>query len=88
MPWISSHRLYWRHHQPDTDKAKEIVSNISKEEEEQASQSFDKIVFDNFAEDRSEDWWTHGSEATPDKELGHEIFGEPDQEFKGLYMGY
>ena len=66
---------------------KEITCNISKEEEEQASQSFDKIVFDNFAEDRSEDWLTHGSEATPDKELGQEIFGEPE-EFKGLYMGY
>ena len=59
------------------------VSKISKEEEEQAAHSFDKIVFENFAEDKSEDWLTHGSETTPDKEIEQDIFGEPDIEYKG-----
>ena len=49
--------------------------------------SFDKIIFESFAEDKSEDWLTHGSEATPDRECGQEIFGEPDNEFKGKAGG-
>jgi len=57
-----------------------VSTQISKEEEEQAARSFDKIMFDNFAEDKSEDWLTHGSEPTPEKEVATDIFGEPDHE--------
>ena len=62
-------------------------SQISREEEEQAAQSFDKIIFESFAEDKSEDWLTHGSDHTPDKECEQDIFGEPDNEFKGKAGG-
>ena len=62
-------------------------SQISREEEEQAAQSFDKIIFENFAEDKSEDWLTHGSETTPDRECEQDIFGEPDIEFRGKGRG-
>ena len=34
---------------------KEMFVKVSKEEEDQATESFEKIVFDNFAEDKSED---------------------------------
>ena len=66
------------------------VSQISKEEEEEAAQSFDKIIFENFAEDKSEDWLTHGSEVTPDKDVEQDIFGAPDDApaAKGLSLGY
>ena len=68
------------------------VSQISKEEEEIAAQSFDKIIFENFAEDKSEDWLTQGSaEATPDQEVQQDIFGAPDNVVaaqKGLTLGY
>merc|ERR1712013_479037 len=57
-----------------------VSTQISKEDEEQAARSFDKIMFDNFAEDKSEDWLTHGSEPTPEKEVATDIFGEPDHE--------
>ena len=66
----------------EVNVSKEVTSNISKEEEDQASQSFDKIIFETFAEDRSEDWLTQGSEATPDKEVEQDIFGAPDNEYK------
>ena len=55
-----------------------VSTQISKKEEEEAAKSFEKIIFENFAEDKSEDWLTHGSEATPDKEVEQDIFGEPD----------
>ena len=42
-----------------------------------------EIVLENFAEDKSEDWLTHNSETTPDKEIEQDIFGEPDIEYKG-----
>ena len=63
------------------------ASQLSREEEEQAAQSFDKIIFENFAEDQSEDWLTHGSETTPDREVEQDIFGEPDNDFKGKAKG-
>ena len=56
------------------------ASKISREEEEQATQSFNRIIFENFAEDKSEDWLTHGSEATPDKDIEQDIFGAPDND--------
>ena len=62
-------------------------TQISKEEEEQAAKSFDKLIFENFAEDKSEDWLSHGSETTPDRESEQDIFGEPDNEFKGKCRG-
>ena len=71
-----------------------FVEKISKEEEEQATQSFNRIIFENFAEDKSEDWLTHGSEATPDKDIAQDIFGAPDDDSqlpkigKGLLIGY
>merc|ERR1711862_906315 len=52
------------------------ASKISREEEEQATQSFNRIIFENFAEDKSEDWLTHGSEATPDKDIEQDIFAD------------
>jgi len=57
-----------------------VSTQVSKEDEEQAARSFDKIMFDNFAEDKSEDWLTHGSEPTPEKEEATDIFGAPDNE--------
>merc|ERR1719361_1100656 len=58
----------------------QVSTQISEQEEEEAAKSFEKIIFENFAEDKSEDWLTHGSEATPDKEVEQDIFGEPDQD--------
>merc|ERR1712142_362437 len=57
-----------------------VSTQISKEDEEQAAKSFDKIMFDNFAEDKSEDWLTHGSDPTPEKEVATDVFGEPDRD--------
>ena len=60
-----------------------VSTQISRQEEEEAASSFEAIIFDNFAEDKSEDWLTqgsHGSEATPDKEIQPDIFGEPEVE--------
>ena len=57
-----------------------VSTQISGQEEEEAATSFEAIIFDNFAEDKSEDWLTHGSEATPDKEIQPDIFGEPELE--------
>ena len=64
-----------------------IRNDYTKEEEEQAAKSFDKLIFENFAEDKSEDWLSHGSETTPDRESEQDIFGEPDNEFKGKCRG-
>ena len=65
-----------------------VSTQLSLEEEEQAAKSFDKIMFENFAEDKSEDWLTHGSEPTPEKEVATDIFGAPDNEMhrKNLHL--
>lgn len=60
-----------------------VSTQISRQEEEEAASSFEAIIFDNFAEDKSEDWLTHGSETTPDKEVQPDIFGEPDVDIVG-----
>ena len=60
-----------------------VSTQITKTEEDEAAKSFEKIIFDNFSEDKSEDWLTHGSEATPDKEVEQDIFGEPDDDVVG-----
>ena len=57
------------------------TSVLSKEDEEQAASNFDKILVDNFVEDKSEDWLTHESDPSPEKETGSgEIFGPPEKE--------
>jgi hypothetical protein len=57
------------------------TSVLSKEDEEQAGSNFDKIIFDNYVEDKSEDWLTHESDPSPEKETGSgEIFGAPEKE--------
>ena len=57
------------------------TSVLSKEDEEQAASNFDKILVDNFVEDKSEDWLTHESDPSPEKETGSgEIFGSPEKE--------
>ena len=56
-----------------------VSTQISRQEEEEAATSFEAIIFENFAEDKSEDWLTHGSDKeTPDKEIQPDIFGEPE----------
>ena len=60
-----------------------VSTQISRQEEEEAASSFEAIIFDNFAEDKSEDWLTQGSETTPDKEVQPDIFGEPDVDIVG-----
>ena len=57
------------------------TSVLSKEDEEQAASNFDKILVDNFVEDKSEDWLTHESDPSPEKETGSgDIFGPPEKE--------
>ena len=57
------------------------TSVLSKEDEEQAASNFDKILVDNFVEDKSEDWLTHESDPSPEKETGSgEIFGPPEKD--------
>ena len=57
------------------------TSVLSREDEEQAGSNFDKIIFDNYVEDKSEDWLTHESDPSPEKESGSgEIFGAPEKE--------
>ena len=60
------------------------TSIISHEEEEQAALSFDQIIFDNYAEDKSEDWLTHGSDPSPEKDLPDNIFDLHDRE--GIFL--
>ena len=53
-----------------------VASQLSQREEEEAAASFDQVVMDNFAEDKSEDWKLSNEEATPDMELNPgAIFG-------------
>lgn len=64
------------------------TSVLSKEDEEQAASNFDKIIFDNYVEDKSEDWLTHESNPSPEKEMGSgEIFGAPDKEETNANQG-
>jgi hypothetical protein len=60
-----------------------VAMGISKEEEDAAANSFEKVMHDNFLEDKSEDWLTQGSqgsETTPEKEVAVDILGTPDND--------
>ena len=64
------------------------TSVLSKEDEDQAASNFDKIIFDNYVEDKSEEWLTHESDPSPEKETGSgEIFGAPERESKSADQG-
>ena len=64
------------------------TSALSKEDEEEAASNFDKIIFDNYVEDKSEDWQTHESDPSPEKDQeSGEIFGAPEKEHTNANQG-
>ena len=64
------------------------TSALSKEDEEEAASNFDKIIFDNYVEDKSEDWLTHESDPSPEKDQeSGEIFGAPEKEHTSAKQG-
>ena len=61
----------------------QIAAQLSHRDEEEAATSFDQLVLDNFAEDKSEDWKL-SNEATPDMEATPEaIFGAAEISVQG-----
>jgi hypothetical protein len=77
LPGINSNK------EEEEDAFVRVASQLSQQEEEEAATSFDRLVMDNFAEDKSEDWKL-SNEATPDMEvIPGTIFGAIEMSHQG-----